>query len=587
MPVSSNQNVNADITQLKSLKALLLEPEREELSQLQQLQHAFARKVALQIADLKKGQKLTPQQLAAELPEAVLHAARHDDALSDALSPTIEASLKVAIKNDPQGLVNAIFPILGPAIRKAISSTLQELVNSFNQVIEQSISAKGLRWRFESMRTGKPFAEIALLHSLIYSVEQVFFIHKDSGLLIKHEISANAPTQDPDMVSGMLSAIQSFVYDSFNTGQGDSLESLRVGDLAVWIESGPHAVVALVIRGNAPANLRLILQETVEDLHKHFSNPLEKFEGDTIPFSRSSTLLRKCLKTQFQQPQKKRPPIIAMIIISLAIISLIAWLSIQWYDELRWSKAVDSLAQTPGYVILSHQVDGTYQVEGLRDPLAAPPEPILAQHLIDPEKIDMTWRNFQSFDKEFIIQRIQHTLQPAANVIITMDDQSRVVFSGEAPHQWINRLQQTPPILFGVQGFELSDLASQERTELLLLIEKIDQFTVPFELGSHSLSPDRNTHIKLVSDLINRALDISKITGLALDFTIIGYADSQGGQELNQKLSLDRAHTLYQQLKETSQLESATLKGMVKDANSESTINRKAELHVNLKSVPQ
>ena len=43
---------------------------------------------------------------------------------------------------------------------------------------------QGLKWRVESIRTGRPFAEIVLMHSLLYRVEQVFLIHRETGLVL-------------------------------------------------------------------------------------------------------------------------------------------------------------------------------------------------------------------------------------------------------------------------------------------------------------------------------------------------------------------------------------------------------------------
>ena len=75
---------------------------------------------------------------------------------------------------------------MGPAIRRAIAEALRAMVDSFNQVLQHSLSARALRWRVEAWRTGRPFAEVVLSHSLVYRVEQVFLVHRDTGLLLQH-----------------------------------------------------------------------------------------------------------------------------------------------------------------------------------------------------------------------------------------------------------------------------------------------------------------------------------------------------------------------------------------------------------------
>jgi hypothetical protein len=56
------------------------------------------------------------------------------------------------------------------------------MMQSFNQTIDHSLSFKGLAWRIEAWRTGRPFAEVVLLHTLRFRVEQLFLIHRDTGL---------------------------------------------------------------------------------------------------------------------------------------------------------------------------------------------------------------------------------------------------------------------------------------------------------------------------------------------------------------------------------------------------------------------
>jgi len=106
-----------------------------------------------------------------------------------------------------------------------------------------------LKWRLEAIRTKRSFAEVVLLHTLVYRVEEIFLIHTQSGILLQHVGAEANHGKDPDLVSGMLTAIQEFVKDSFNSQTGEMLDTLRMdGDHSVWIEQGPHAMLAAVIR---------------------------------------------------------------------------------------------------------------------------------------------------------------------------------------------------------------------------------------------------------------------------------------------------------------------------------------------------
>src|SRR6202789_4211929 len=133
-----------------------------------------------------------------------------DQALADALAPTIQETLRESVRRDPHVLADALFPVMGPAIRKSITETLRSMLQSFNEALDNSLSWRGIKWRLEAMRTGTSFAETVLMHSLLYRVEQVFLIHRQTGLVLSHVVATSVSTQDPSMVAGMLSAIQQF-----------------------------------------------------------------------------------------------------------------------------------------------------------------------------------------------------------------------------------------------------------------------------------------------------------------------------------------------------------------------------------------
>src|SRR5215471_6380953 len=188
------------------------------------------------------------------LPTAV---ATSDMRLGHVLAPALERATETSIRNDPRILVDILQPVIGPAIRKSVGETIDNSFQSLNESLRQSLSWRGLRWRIEAWRTGKPFAEVVLNHSLVYQVEHVFLIHNHTGLLISHVAAPDAASQDPQLVSSMLTAIQDFVRDSFGEsgGSGRALDAVRLGDMLLWCEEGPFALLAAVIRGTPPESL--------------------------------------------------------------------------------------------------------------------------------------------------------------------------------------------------------------------------------------------------------------------------------------------------------------------------------------------
>src|SRR6202046_5457904 len=188
----------------EELRHLIVAPEQAEIADIQERLEDLARRT---------------KDVSTVVAEAITMRRDQggDRALAGALAPTIQQPLRESVRRDPHVLADALFPVMGPAIRKSITETLRSMLQSFNEALDNSFSARGIQWRIEAMRTGKPFAEIVLMHSLLYRVEQVFLIHRETGLVLNHIVAPTVATQDPDMIAGMLSAIQQFVRDSFHS----------------------------------------------------------------------------------------------------------------------------------------------------------------------------------------------------------------------------------------------------------------------------------------------------------------------------------------------------------------------------------
>ena len=196
---------------LDELRELLLGPERAELDELRE--HIRSR--SQRTIDLSE-----------VLPDAILLRAGRDPRLMQVLEPLLEKALADSVRRDPRILAEALFPVITGAVRRAVASALQGLIESLNQIVETSISFRSVGWRIEAARTGKSYAEIALLRSLLYRVEQIFLIQNETGLLLQHVIADSVMVRDPDMISVMLTAIQNFVQDSFGAAD-NTLETVR------------------------------------------------------------------------------------------------------------------------------------------------------------------------------------------------------------------------------------------------------------------------------------------------------------------------------------------------------------------------
>src|SRR5215469_234391 len=127
-----------------------------------------------------------------------------DSRLAEALGPSLGAALKRSVRDEPRTWAEAVFPILAPAIRMAVTSALRDMVQTLNQLLENSLSVHRWRWRVEGWRTGKPLAEVVLLRTLIFRVERVLLVDRNSGLLLASASASGVSAEDEDLVSGML-----------------------------------------------------------------------------------------------------------------------------------------------------------------------------------------------------------------------------------------------------------------------------------------------------------------------------------------------------------------------------------------------
>jgi len=413
------------------------------------------------------------------------------------------------------------------------------MLESLNTTLEHSLSWRSLQWRLDARRTGRSFAEIVLLNTLVYRVEQVFLIHRPSGLLLQHLTASGTDAQDADMVSGMLTAIRDFVQDSFKVGEDEGLQTLKVGDLSVWIEQGPHALLAVVVRGSAPASLRTTLQQALEAVHAQYSDLLESFDGNAARFEGTRPLLEVCFQQQYRGRERPRgvPPRI-MIIAATVLLAVGVWMFFAVRARNRWNGYVNALRAEPGLVVVSTgRAAGKYVVTGLRDPLAPDPALLLPSHNLGPDSVESRWELYQALHPSIVIARARQLLSPPGGVSLELKD-GVLLAAGSAPVEWIATAVQVAPFVPGVARFEARPVIDSALAALAASIEGAMPMFVKgstaFTAGSEAILGDQMTRLGSL-DALGRAA--------RRQFTVelVGEADADGAAESNLPLSQRRA----------------------------------------------
>jgi outer membrane protein OmpA-like peptidoglycan-associated protein len=513
---------------LAELRSLLLGPEQSRLGRLQQRLDDPA---------------LLAKDVSRVLPLAVGLSSSESHRLQAALLPVVQESIQISVRKDPRVLANALFPILGPAIRTAVARAFSAMVQSLHDVLEQGLSLQGLKWRVEAIRTGKPFAEIVLLHTLIYSVEQVLLIHRRTGLLLQHVLHPSATARDPNSVSGMLTAIQDFVRDSFNLQSGQTVESFEAGDLKIWVESGPDAALVAIIRGIPPPELRRKLQECIEGIHRELAKDLEEFAGDASVFELASPHLEACLETATRTKRRTRPYGF-WLLLGVGLLLLFLWGFSSIRESRRWTDYIGRLKQEPGIVLVAaERQHGRYVVSGLRDPLARDPSELLKESGVTPDRVVSRWEPYSSGVPAFVLERAKAVLAPPETVNLSFAN-GTLHLSGVAPHRWITEARRFARWVPGVVRADLETLDDLERRELDALKQRLEGETVRFQPGSSQLLPGQAQLIENLGHDLARLARLASESGLNARVDIFGHTDDSGSEQLNAQLSYQRAAAL-------------------------------------------
>ena len=515
--------------EFECLRRLLLGTDRDRLSELER-----------RLGD----PDVQAEELSRILPASLLRASRRDNRLTISLSPILDEALADSVKKNRRRLADALAPAMGPAIRRAIAETLRTMVDSFNQVLQYSFSPRALRWRIESWQTGRPFAEVVLSHSLVFRVEQVFLVHRETGLLLEHVAADPASAQDVDLVSGMLTAIQDFVRDSFSVDSEQAVDTMRVGDLGVWVEQGEKAYVAAEVRGTPPIGLRRVLRDALETIHLELAEAFERFSGDASPFEEARHHLEGCLQMQVAGRRARRfwlaPTIVGGVVLAL----LGVWLALSLVAGQRWNAYLTRLAREPGILVVAE--DGGIRrssISGLADPHAADPVRLLGDYGLGAARVSSKWEPYVSQAAPIVLARARATLKPPPSVTLTLSDMT-LVASGSAPHSWVVTSSNRAMTIPGVVGFDAGRLEDSGLAAIDPVRRRLEGAVLRFDVGAAELPRREQETLDRVVAALRELADLARDAGMSVRVEVIGHTDATGSEATNVRLSRARAEWL-------------------------------------------
>ncbi len=407
----SNPPDGKPVDDINRLRNLVLGEEKDRLHKLDQ-----------RVSDLES----RTSDVAEVLPAAMDRLVEDPASLPDMERPLVN-TIRGAIQRDTESFAEALFPVLGPAIRRAVADALKGLVQRINAALESSFTIKGLKWRLEAVRSGVPFAQIVLRHTMIYAIQEVFLIQRDSGLILASVHRDELLTLDEDAVAAMLTAIQSFIQDSFGLATDEPLRSAELGDRTIWVINGPAAALACVISGTPPRAVRNDLMSLLEAIHARFGNRLTKNPDQLMGDKGLLALMNEALREEVDDSESRSSGSrYRMLWIAGGLLLLLYFLFASystWRDTRFTRLLVDLFDKTPGYVITSVEThDGVVNIGGLRDPDSIEPTDLLNSRQLPSSKMATDFSPYLSLEPELVTRRLARRWQLDRTVSLRLDD---------------------------------------------------------------------------------------------------------------------------------------------------------------------
>jgi OOP family OmpA-OmpF porin len=371
----------------------------------------------------------------------------------------------------------------------------------------------------------------------------------------------------------MLVAIQDFVRDSFTGGEQQGLDALRLGELRLWSERGPHATLVAVIRGNPPDELHASLSRALSEIHAERRQALEGFDGDSSGLGDVEAHLAECAALRQQSakaPRRGFPWLVAAV--ALLLLAIAGAGGVWWWQQVeaqraeeravaearaaeeravaeakaaeqrRWDAAVERLKSLPGIVVTESEIrDGKYLVAGLRDPLAADTQEVLTAAGIDPARVVGRWAPYQALDAPFMLKRFREALDPPPAVALAAEA-GRIVAHGTASSAWIEharRLARNVPA--GGPTLDLTDVQDADQGAIAKLRDAIQSHEIRFNTNEPLPSPGQEAELDELAGEMKELASLSASLRVNSRVTLTGHSDDVGRGTFNLSLSLARA----------------------------------------------
>ena len=495
--------------------------------------------------------------------EALLARENKDGSVNKVLVPLVEKSLHRSIEANSDKIVGTLYPLVGTLVRKAFSSFIIEFVERTNTLIENSLSPKSLSWRFKAWQSGIKYSEYVAAQIYQYQVQQLLVIHRETGTLL-HNISADPHRQkDADLVSSMLVAINDFVADAFGVSQHNTendLGEIKTDDFTLLISVGPQAILVAAVTGSVPPTLRNKLQQTLEDFHQFYQQPLLEYAGDNAPFEGCETLLSDCLVSERKSEETKKSKNLLGAIVLLLILGALIVLAFMRLSLSILKSDLQELPTTSGLTITDTYIsNGRVYAKVLRDPAVISVSQWLSDNDIDSSSVVVIEEPFVSLKPSVVLTKLQNTLAQfslSEEESLTLHSSPDISISGQVYPASASALAQQIASIPGIEQLEVSqhqlsvipyleiDTSTLQKAAQERLVNKISAQSVLFATNQESVSAVQLAKLEEIARDINALATLAEKTNTFISIVVLGASDNSGASARNKILSQKRAENV-------------------------------------------
>lgn len=508
---------------------------------------------------LKSVEKNARQIVSDVVTEAIYDRERRDGSLARTITPMIESSIQQSIDNNKSKFIDYLYPIMGGLVRKSVAVFFDGFVEKLNYLIEYGLTFKGIKWRLEARAAGIPFPQYLLLKTFKYRVEQVFLIHKETGALITSIHSPGCEYNEPSLVASMLTAINDFVIDSFNTSQTEGLSAIKTDNLNILISVSDKVIIAVAATGTVPSDLNAKMDKSIEEIHNLYSEALHRYDGDNTELLNTENHLQRCMLSEVDTDIKQSSnKLTAYLFLLLIFLFGLGYTGHYVWQGNHYSEKIAQLDSEPGVELLSIEHTGWHEfsITLLRDNIAPSTEHLLAKYKLENLNVSANEKAYFSTDDSILSKKIANYLAHQGTVEFTLEN-GEVSLFGQVREQNISTIVYQLLTIPGVNNVVSSHLKNESTlplsdvSRMQLLSNKLAQlahYSLTFEVASLELQESSMLLLDDIAQELNLIMALAAQQNTNVGIIISGFTDNTGSKANNKQLSEQRASLVKNEL---------------------------------------